>query len=184
VAGGLREDTMVMPWRGMGVGRRAAAAGHSVIATPVFPLYFDYAEASSAQEPMAIGDAITVTDVASFEPAPSSWEPEERERVVGLQAQLWSERIPDARVLDYRAWPRACALAEVAWAGEAGSDFMGRLERHLGRLDALGVEYRPLSGPRPWQQGRPHRPAVVPVTNAMEHLEEMTHSATSTRPSV
>ncbi|MEV4158565.1 beta-N-acetylhexosaminidase [Nonomuraea dietziae] len=184
VAGGLREDTMVMPWRGMGVGRRAAAAGHSVIATPVFPLYFDYAEASSAQEPMAIGDAITVTDVASFEPAPSSWEPEERERVVGLQAQLWSERIPDARVLDYRAWPRACALAEVAWAGEAGSDFMGRLERHLGRLDALGVEYRPLSGPRPWQQGRPHRPAVVPVMNAMEHLDEMTHSATSTRPSV
>lgn len=33
VSGGLREDTVVMPWRGMGVGRRAAAAGHDVVAT-------------------------------------------------------------------------------------------------------------------------------------------------------
>ncbi|MEU7900586.1 beta-N-acetylhexosaminidase [Nonomuraea sp. NPDC049152] len=184
VSGALRQDTLVMPWRGMGVGRRAAAAGHSVIATPVFPLYFDYAEAASPDEPMAIGDAITVTDVASFEPAPASWEPGERERVVGLQGQLWSERIPDARALDYRAWPRTCALAEVAWGGEAGSDFMARLERHLGRLDALGVEYRPLDGPHPWQRGRPHRPSTVQVAAAMEHLDEMTQSATSTRPSI
>ncbi|WP_327088989.1 beta-N-acetylhexosaminidase [Nonomuraea sp. NBC_01738] len=184
VAGDLRQDTVVMPWRGMGVGRRAAAAGHDVIATPVFPLYFDYAEASTVEEPMSIGDAISVGDVAAFDPAPSAWSEQERERVLGAQAQLWSERTPDARVLDYRAWPRACALAEITWSGPVSADFDGRLEAHLGRLDALGVEYRPLNGPHPWQRRRPHRPAVVPVVAAMERLEEMTRSAHSTRPSV
>ncbi|MEV6159612.1 beta-N-acetylhexosaminidase [Nonomuraea sp. NPDC052129] len=184
VSGELRHDTLVMPWRGMSVGRRAAAAGHEVIATPVFPLYFDYAESASADEPVAIGDTITVADVAAFSPAPDDWSEEERSRVVGAQAQLWSERIPDARTLDYRAWPRACALAEVAWSGSAGSDFPARLTEHLGRLDAIGVEYRPLDGPKPWQRRRPHRPAVVRVADVMTRLDSMTHDAESTRPSV
>jgi hexosaminidase len=184
VSGGLRQDTIVMPWRGMNVGRRAAAAGHDVVATPVFPLYFDYAEASSPDEPMAIGDAITVADVAAFSPAPAEWSQQERERVLGVQAQLWTERVPDARTVDYRLWPRACALAEVAWSGEASADFDGRLAEHLGRLDALGVEYRPLDGPHPWQRRRPHRPSGVRVTEVMARIDAMTHHAESTRPSI
>ncbi|MEV0150825.1 MULTISPECIES: beta-N-acetylhexosaminidase [unclassified Nonomuraea] len=184
VSGKLRPDTVVMPWRGMGVGRRAAAAGHDVVATPVFPLYFDYAESASPDEPVAIGDEITVADVAAFVPAPADWTDEERSRVLGAQAQLWTERIPDARVLDYRAWPRACALAEVVWGGEAGPDFADRLRAHLGRLDALGVEYRPLDGPRPWQRRRPHRASATRVADVMERLDRMTHDAESTRPSV
>ncbi|MGW3352309.1 beta-N-acetylhexosaminidase [Nonomuraea rubra] len=184
VSGGLRQDTIVMPWRGMNVGRRAAAAGHDVVATPVFPLYFDYAEASSPEEPMAIGDAITVADVAAFSPAPAEWTEEERGRVLGVQAQLWTERVPDARTVDYRLWPRACALAEVAWSGEVSADFDGRLAEHLGRLDALGVEYRPLNGPHPWQRRRPHRPSGVRVTEVMARIDAMTHHAESTRPSI
>ncbi|SDJ46487.1 beta-N-acetylhexosaminidase [Nonomuraea jiangxiensis] len=184
VSGGLRQDTLVMPWRGMGVGRRAAAAGHDVVATPVFPLYFDYAEAASADEPLAIGEAITVADVAAFRPAPEEWTDEERAHVVGVQAQLWTERVPDARTVDYRLWPRACALAEVAWSGTAADGFEGRLERHLGRLDAIGVEYRPLAGPHPWQRRRPHRPGVVRVDAVLERIDAMTHDAESTRPSM
>ncbi|WP_049572781.1 beta-N-acetylhexosaminidase [Nonomuraea sp. SBT364] len=182
VSGGLRQDTVVMPWRGMNVGRRAAAAGHDVVATPVFPLYFDYAEAASAEEPLAIGEAITVADVAAFDPAPGDWSEEERARVIGVQAQLWSERVPDGRVLDYRLWPRTCALADVAWGG--GEGFTERLAAHLGRLDALGVEYRPPAGPHPWQRRRPHRPGVIDVSAVMARIDGMTHDAESTRPSV
>lgn len=184
VSGGLRPDTVVMPWRGMGVGRRAAAAGHDVVATPVFPTYFDYAEAASADEPMAIGDTITLADVAAFEPAPAAWGEQETAKVVGVQGQLWSERLTDARLVDYRAWPRTCALAEISWSGTADDTFTDRLSEHLGRLDALGVEYRPLDGPHPWQRRRPHRPSAVRVGDMMGHLDEMTHSAESTRPSL
>ncbi|MFC4590737.1 beta-N-acetylhexosaminidase [Sphaerisporangium corydalis] len=187
VSGMLREDTIVMPWRGVEVGRRAAAAGHDIVATPVFPLYFDYAEAASAEEPLAIGDAVTIEDVAAFEPAPASWSPEEAGRVLGAQFQLWTERIPDGRALDYRAWPRGCAAAQVAWSGGAGG-FHAALPAHLARLDAFGVEYRPPAGPLPWQRGgtgaRGHRPGAVPVSRVMRRLEEMTHEADSTRPSL
>ncbi|MGI5267555.1 beta-N-acetylhexosaminidase [Nonomuraea sp. CA-218870] len=182
VSGGLRQDTVVMPWRGQGVGRRAAAAGHDVVATAVFPLYFDYAEAASPDEPLAIGETITVADVAAFDPAPAGWAPEERERVIGVQAQLWTERVADPRTLDYRMWPRACALADIAWG--ARDDFAGRLEAHLGRLDALGVEYRPPAGPHPWQRRRPHLPGVVRLDEAMPRLEAMTLDPESTRPSM
>ncbi|MGI5492825.1 beta-N-acetylhexosaminidase [Microtetraspora malaysiensis] len=188
VSGMLREDTIVMPWRGAAVGRRAAAAGHEVVATPVFPLYFDYGEAASAEEPLAIGETITVADVAAFEPAPATWEDAERARVAGLQFQLWSERIPDGRTLDYRAWPRGCAAAEVSWTGgPARPEFTERLTRHLERLDAFGVEYRPLEGPRPWQRGggaRRHRPGVIDIQEVMRRLDEMTLTADSTRPSM
>lgn len=190
VSGMLRQDTIVMPWRGEHVARRAAAAGHDVVATPVFPMYFDYAEAASPEEPAGLGDAITVADVAAFAPAPPLWADEERARVIGAQFQLWSERIPDGRTLDYRAWPRGCAAAEVAWTGGpvASEDFFRRLDTHLGRLDAFGVEYRPPAGPRPWQRGgtgwRRHRPGAVAVQDVMRHLHELSQSADSTRPSL
>ncbi|GAA4226845.1 hexosaminidase [Streptosporangium album] len=188
VSGMLRPDTIVMPWRGMGVALRAAEAGYDVVQTPVSPLYFDYAEAASEDEPLAIGETTTVADVAAFDPAPESWTAGQRERVLGAQFQLWSEYLPDGRAVDYRAWPRGCALAEVAWSGSAGPGFDSRLEGHLGRLDAMGVEYRPAAGPRPWQRGgsgrRAHRPGAVSVEATMKRLEELTHLADSTRPSM
>jgi hexosaminidase len=187
VSGMLRDDTIVMPWRGVQVGRRAAAAGHDIVATSVFPLYFDYAEAASPEEPVAIGDTITLDDVAAFQPAPDSWTPDEAGRVLGAQFQLWTERIPDGRTLDYRAWPRGCAVAHLTWSG-SGEGFSGALPAHLHRLDAYGVEYRPPTGPLPWQRGgtgaRRHHPGAVPVSEVMRHLEELTHEADSTRPSL
>jgi N-acetyl-beta-hexosaminidase len=49
--GALRPDTIVMAWRGMDIARRAAEAGHEVIACPVVPTYFDYYQADDAREP-------------------------------------------------------------------------------------------------------------------------------------
>jgi hexosaminidase len=67
---------------------------------------------------------------------------------------LWSEYIPDPRVHDYQAWPRLAAFSETVWSTRERdfAEFLPRLRRHLERLDALGVEYRPLDGPHPWQK--------------------------------
>jgi hexosaminidase len=64
--------------------------------------------------------------------------------------------MPDTRRVDYMLFPRACAHAEVAWSSREGrsyEEFIGRLPAHLERLTAIGVDYRPLTGPLPWQQG-------------------------------
>ena len=210
--GTLRPDTIVMAWRGMDIARRAAQAGHEVIAAPVLPTYFDYYQADDDAEPIAIGGPIRVQDVAAMRPAGDGWPDQAAARLLGAQFQVWTENIRDSRSLEYMMFPRACALAEVAWiggpaawdqdgpgspgspagvaspgspAGVAGvaSPAMrvrpaldGRVAAHLRRLDAAGVEYRPLDGPRPWQRGgtgpRRHRPGTR-IQDVTVHLDQL-----------
>jgi hexosaminidase len=160
--GMLRPDTVVMAWRGMQIALQAAQAGHDVVAAPVFPTYFDYYQERAETEPVAIGGPVRLTDVASFAPVPPDWPQSARDHLIGAQFQVWTEYIPDGRALEYMIFPRACALAEVAWAGAPApsgtangerAPLADRIAAHLRRLDAAGLEYRPLAGPRPWQQG-------------------------------
>jgi hexosaminidase len=204
--GGLRPDTIVMAWRGMDIARRAALAGHEVIAAPVLPTYFDYYQADDDAEPVAIGGPVTVQDVAAMRLAGDGWTEQASARLIGAQFQVWTEYIRDSRSLEYMIFPRACALAEVAWAGgpsawdqdetagpgddaAPGQDapagpaallvrpaLRGRVAAHLRRLDAAGIEYRPLDGPRPWQQGgdgpRRHRPGYR-MRDVAAHLDQI-----------
>lgn len=183
----LRPDTVVMAWRGMQVARAAAQAGHDVVAAPVLPTYFDYYQERAAAEPVAIGGPVELADVAAFAPLPADWPHSAREHLIGAQFQVWTEYIREGRALEYMIFPRACALADVAWSGRPatseGSDrpalIPGRISAHLARLDAAGIEYRPLSGPRPWQQGgtgwRRHRDGYL-VEDVAVHLDELAES--------
>ncbi len=195
-SGMLRADTVVMAWRGMKVAREAAAAGHDVVAAPVLPLYFDYYQERGTTEPVAIGGPVRLGDVASFAPVPPDWPPSAREHLIGAQFQVWTEYIPDGRALEYMIFPRACALADVAWSGGpvplageaplAGQNggrpaLSDRVEAQLRRLDAAGLEYRPLAGPRPWQQGgsgpRRFRPGYL-VEDVAVRLGQLADSPT------
>jgi hexosaminidase len=184
-AGMLRPDTVVMAWRGMQIARQAALAGHDVVAAPVLPTYFDYYQERASTEPVAIGGPVRLADVAAFAPVPADWPPPAREHLIGAQFQVWTEYIRDGRSLEYMIFPRACALADVAWSGGpvplTGGDsdrppLANRIAAHLRRLDAAGLEYRPLDGPRPWQQGgtgpRRHRPGYL-VQDVAVHLDQL-----------
>jgi hexosaminidase len=181
VGGGLLPDSVVTAWRGDGVARRAAAAGYDVVRCPVFPTYFDYCQSDLPDEPLAIGGPITLADVAAFEPVPHDWTGQEAAHVLGAQFQTWTEYIPDAAHLDYMVFPRACAFAEVAWAGRpAAVDFEQRLPAHLARLAAAGCRYRPLAGPLPWQAGGTgarRRAGGTPIAQVRAHLDGLSSHA-------
>ncbi|HLX50530.1 MAG TPA: beta-N-acetylhexosaminidase [Streptosporangiaceae bacterium] len=192
----LRDDTLVMAWRGQEIGRKAALAGHDVISSPVMPTYFDYAQSADESEPLAIGGPITIEDVAGHRPVPLDLPQSAQRHLIGTQFQVWTEYIPDSRALDYMVFPRACALAEVAWhGGPAGWEshdggrpaLRGRVGAHLGRLDAAGIEYRPLDGPRPWQQGgtgaRRHHTGTR-IAKVANDLAEMAEGGTDLAPTV
>lgn len=161
-AGASDSRAAVMAWRGEPVARRAAEAGRDVILTPIRPTYLDYSEAMTEDEWLSIGGPVTLRDLAEWRPLGPAWTEAERAGVLGVQAQAWSEFIPDPRRLDYMLHPRLAAFAEAAWRGEgAGEADLGpRLTSHLGRLAALGLEFRPLEGPHPWQKAGTgvHRP--------------------------
>ncbi|MEY9488309.1 N-acetyl-beta-hexosaminidase [Streptomyces calvus] len=115
----------------------------------------------------------TLEDVYRFEPVPAELTPGEAERILGTQANVWTEVMEDQRRVDYQTFPRLAAFAEVAWSAlpaPAERDVAGferRMTAHYRRLDALGVDYRPPTGPRPWQRrpGVPGRPIDGPPPN-------------------
>lgn len=78
--------------------------------------------------------------------------------MLGCQANIWTEYIPNLPKWEYHVFPRALALAEVAWTPQElknEKDFRKRLDRQLPFLDARGVNYK-----RP-DNGAPAQPKAV-----------------------
>ncbi|GAA2255088.1 beta-N-acetylhexosaminidase [Streptomyces ruber] len=168
--GGLAPGAAVSSWRGHGGGIAAARAGHDVVMCPEQEVYLDHRQDAGPDEPVPIGYVRTLEDVYRFEPVPPELTPEEARHVLGAQANVWTEVMEDAARVDYQTYPRLAAFAEVAWsalpapADRDFTDFERRMAVHYRRLDALGVAYRPPTGPRPWQRrpGVPGRPIEGP----------------------
>ncbi|WP_411081285.1 beta-N-acetylhexosaminidase [Streptomyces sp. cmx-18-6] len=140
-------DFTVMTWRDPSHARAAARRGHRVIAAHHRATYLDYAQSGDPSEPIAQpGAPVTLHTVHGHAPAPEDWPEAERGRVLGTQAQLWTEYVRTPEEIEYLVYPRLCALADRSWSGGRGDwpGFVERLRHHTARLDALGVPYRPL----------------------------------------
>ncbi|MFF4345955.1 beta-N-acetylhexosaminidase [Streptomyces sp. NPDC001530] len=150
----LPRSFTVLPWRDAADGLAAVRRGHQVVMAPHRATYFDYAESEGPGEPPAQpGPPIDLAAVHAFRP-PADWEPQAAAQVLGVQAQLWTEYLPTPAHIEYRAFPRLCALAENAWSQpRPWPDFAHRLRQHHVRLHALGV---PLDPP----QREPQLPAL------------------------
>jgi hexosaminidase len=143
--GGLTPAATVMSWRGTAGGFKAAKAGHDAVMSPGKPLYFDHRQSSSPLHPPGFGGSVeTLQEVYSYDPVPNTLTAEEAKHILGAQANLWSCATETSERLDLFAFPRLCALAEIAWCAPTPKDysqFQQRLDKHLLRLDALGVNY-------------------------------------------
>ncbi|MFB7517990.1 beta-N-acetylhexosaminidase [Streptomyces sp. NPDC056144] len=161
--GGLAEGAAVSSWRGYGGGIAAAEAGHDVVMCPEQHVYLDHRQAPGEDEPVPLGFVRTLEDVYRFEPVPPGLPPEAAAHILGTQANVWTEVTENRARVDYQVFPRLAAFAEVAWSALPAprardyADFERRMRTHYARLDALGVDYRPPSGPRPWQR----RPGLI-----------------------
>lgn len=146
--GGLAPNAAVMSWRGTTGGIAAAKAGHDVVMAPTSHTYLDYYQsADRANEPLAFGGFLPLDTVYAFEPLPAELTPEQARHILGAQAQHWTEYMRTPRHVEYMAFPRLSALAEVVWTPKPRRDFAdyrARLVVHMARLAALGVNARPL----------------------------------------
>jgi len=144
--GGLAPNATVMSWRGEDGGIVAARAGHDVVMAPNRHTYLDYYQSEDrTAEPLAIGGYIPLAKVYDYEPIPAALSAEEAQHVLGAQGQLWTEYMPTPKQVEYMAFPRLCALAEVLWTPAAAKEyagFMARLPMHLQRLRILDVNFR------------------------------------------
>lgn len=143
--GGVAPSATIMAWRGVNEGVKAVKLQHDVIMVPTSYLYFDYYQAKDKdQEPIAIGGYVPLEKVYSFDPVPENLTPEEAKYIIGTQANLWTEYIPNFRQVEYMVLPRMDALSEIQWV-EPGQknyeDFLSRMPKMFDIYDIYGYNY-------------------------------------------
>ncbi len=147
--GGVSPSAGVMYWRSHHANvdlSAIASSGHPIVCAPTAYTYFDYYQAEpKSQEPLAIGGFLPLDRAYAFDPL-AGIPADCAGRVLGGQGQLWTEYIATRDYLDYMAYPRACALAEVLWTPKdllSYDDFSSRLAAHRERLALQGVKACP-----------------------------------------
>lgn len=143
--GELAPNATVMSWRGTKGGETAVKMGHDAIMTPYTYYYLDYYQSKDIEnEPFGIGGYLPVEVCYSYEPFTEEMTPEDREHILGVQANLWTEYIATFDHLTYMLLPRASALSEVQWCQPEVKDYdrFLRTKEHLASIyEAMGLNY-------------------------------------------
>lgn len=134
--GGVAKNTVYTCWDNDGSGGwNAAKGGWDVVMSTGNHHYINYNI-----------DRTTLRTAYDFDPAPASagLSPEARRHVLGVEACLWGEMVPEDHV-DSQTFPRILAIAERGWGIEHPDfdGFLGRVKTHVDRLAGMGI----LTGP-------------------------------------
>lgn len=160
--GGLAPGATVMSWRGEDGGIAAAKAGHDVIMTPSSHLYLDYYQADPFTEPKAIGGYVPLEKVYSYNPVSDKLTTDaERQHVIGVQGNLWTEYVDDEKAAEYMLFPRLLAVAEVGWTPQekrSYEDFLRRVNWEMPHLKEQGINVYPLKN--------------IAITDSVDHKEK------------
>lgn len=134
-----RKNDIFMAWKSPKDGYALAKKRHHVILAPVQYLYFDQQYVRSRKEPgHTWSTPVSSKKTYSFKARRSAY-------IKGVEACLWSETLLNTQIADYLAWPRAFALAEVAWTEQKHRkwpEFQKRAKKGLKRLKVQGIHYR------------------------------------------
>ena len=138
------DEIVVMSWQGEAGGIEAAKRGVRSIMVPQTYLYLDHYQTESREgEPLALGGCNTLTKVYHYDPTGKIPE-EQREYILGVQANLWTEYIIEEDHVFHMLFPRMAALNEIQWCSPENKDydyFKQRLMRTLKLYERLGYNY-------------------------------------------
>jgi hexosaminidase len=128
---GVPKDIVIQSWRGQKSLAEAARQGYMGILSNGYYIDLMYpASKHYAVDPL--------------EGATASLSPEEKSRILGGEATMWSEFVTPENV-DSRIWPRTAAIAERFWSPEKVKDvdsMYRRLAMESRRLEWLGLKHK------------------------------------------
>lgn len=163
-AGITPDQAVVMWWRHdkPELLKEALDKGFQVLLTPRIPCYFDFVQHDSQKVGRRWAGAYNeLHTVYAFPEGIKDIITGHETQIMGLQANMWTERIKDKKRLDYMTYPRVLAIAEVGWTDAAKKDytsFEARLKPFTNYLDALKIYYfnvfDPSTTPEPWGPDR------------------------------
>jgi hexosaminidase len=130
----------IMSWRGIQGGIAAASANHNAIMTPGSHCYFDHYQSQKSTEPIAIGGHTNIKKVYNWHLIPDELKGTQRDFIIGGQANVWTEYIPNFSHVEYMAFARGLAMAEVLWGTNRDyEEFIDRFEYHANSLTSKSI---------------------------------------------
>jgi hexosaminidase len=143
----LLPETIVQHWR-PGPRHHAIAAdavrrGTPLILSPANHVYLDMKYDSTTVLGLTWAGLTPLRQAYEWDPA-SYVEGVTEAAILGVEAPLWSETLGTIRDIEFLAFPRLIAVAEVGWSPRSLRDwltFRQRLARQSARLTALGVNF-------------------------------------------
>ena len=142
--GGIARNATVMSWRGIDGAVAAVGAGHDAVLSPWPTLYFDNRQGTGSDEPPGRGKVISLRDVYDFDPMPPNIAADQRQHILGVQANVWTEHIRTEERVEVMTFPRAAAVAEIGWSRPQSHDwnsFHSRMEVLSNGYRAVGLRY-------------------------------------------
>lgn len=134
-----KERTIIYFWRPNQLKQlqKALDNEYSIVFTPRFPMYFDYANDSTQVHgvPWKRHAPNNYWKVYNFEYTDFDVEYPENSKILGVQANMWTERVCTEDRLDYMIFPRIAALAETAWTQKENKDLEDFNERLLKQFE-------------------------------------------------
>jgi len=156
----LEPSTVAEYWGATGAAQMATAAanGTRIIMAPASSAYIDQKYTNSSIIGLSWAGNIDMETAYGWDPAtylagvPAS-------AIYGIEAPLWAETVDTLQDIDYQAFPRITAYAELGWSPEAVTgasgayaNFADRVAAQGPRWDVMGITYEH-STEIPWQDG-------------------------------
>jgi len=124
----LKKPAVAQFWASNDNAKLAEKKGHKVLLSPAKKIYLDMQYDSLSPYGLHWAAYIPVKDAYNWDPY--SYAGIEESNIFGIEAPLWSETIYDTPSLEYLAFPRIVAVAELAWMPKGTTnwdDFKRRL---------------------------------------------------------
>jgi hexosaminidase len=130
--GKLDTNTIVMNWANDAKAIEAANKGFNVIMTPGKPYYFDHYQSKDPKDSLAIHGYNPLEAVYNYDPVPASIKQKGlAHKILGGQANVWTEYMEWSTKVDYMVFPRMTAVSESLWSMPSQknyADFLRRLK--------------------------------------------------------
>lgn len=146
--GNASKTATIMEWRDQQHAVNAVRRGNNVIISTRHYCYLDYCQTSDPEnEPLCVTHRyLSTRQVYRLDPYDRIFL-HERDKVLGVQGNLWTENIADFDHIQHMLLPRLAALSETAWAydrKDSYEDFSVRAKALLpGLYESYGYNYAP-----------------------------------------
>lgn len=131
----VSKELIVQRWNGKTIPFKKSKVIESICTS----FYFDHANVTGQEKTnnWCQKSGVSLEDVYNFN--------DKEDKIIGVEAPVWTELVLTDSMLDNRLWPRLMAVAEIGWSPSHADfeEFSKRLSAHKARLEALDIDFYP-----------------------------------------